>query len=41
MKSTFFPYFPFDEYSPEGDDEDPEVGFIHYVKKRWAQEADA
>jgi len=37
-----FPKFPFDEYFPEGDDEDPEEnGFINYVKKRWAEEADA
>jgi hypothetical protein len=37
-----FPIFPFDEYMSEGDDEDPEEnGFINYVKKRWAEEADA
>lgn len=42
-KNFIFPIFPFDEYMSEGDgDEDPEEnGFINYVKKRWAEEADA
>jgi len=37
------PYFPFDEYfGTDEEDEDPEEnGFSNYVKKRWAEEADA
>jgi hypothetical protein len=38
----FIPYFPFDEYFlEEDDDEDFGTGFRQYVNRRWAEEADA